>query len=1192
MNYKREGTPLPLLIRGEQMMNKTALKNFATQSRRKLIEQVQTKALLYGIDENNGLHIEEQFGQLLINGQTYPLSIKSAFTALQKQLEQKGYKQLLEEVAYTWFNRIIAIRYMEVHEYLPERVNVLSSSVGRVDPDILFEYDTMDLAIKTEEICELTNGGNMEGAYRILFVAQCNALNRILPFMFEPIQDYTELLLPEFLLDAESVIKTLVQNDELTDSFAEIEVIGWLYQYYIAEEKDRVFAQKSKYKKEEIPFATQLFTPKWIVQYMVQNSLGRYWTEAHREDEDLIHNWEYFIKHEEEDFHDKITPYVNKELKVEDIKLIDPAMGSGHILVYAFEVFYEIYEKCGYPEREIPRLILENNLYGLDIDDRAYQLAAFAIVMKATQYSRRFLRGVEREGIQLNIASIQETNPISDDVIAYIAQQEVGEQYNQVKAFFDQYYNAKTYGSLINITIQDMTFIEERLKHIQNNPVNDLFYGEQHEIAKQLLPALILQTKIVQDEYDVVVMNPPYMGSGNMSKELGDFLKKNYPDSKSDLFAAFMEVDPYIKKNGFYAAINQHSWMFLSSFEKLRKKLINTKFIDTMLHLGPRAFEEIGGEVVQSTTFVLRNTPLENSKGIYLRLIDGRTASEKKHRTFEAVQNPSVSYRYSFDQGNCKKVSGSSIIYWVNEVMMNLLSSEHTIGNSYEVGSGLSTSDNERFLRYHWEVSKNKIGKGLDSIDGKWFLFQKGGEFRRWYGNLLHVVNWENQGEEIKHWVTHNPKDPNTTHWSRRIFNTHLYFRRGITWSVISSGKISFRLTESNSMISNAAGGIFGDFSDKEYYNLLAALNSKLWGTIFNIINPTLNYSSGIIQKAPLPDITKLEFDDECIKISRDDWNSFETSWDFAKHPFLRESTTKVANAFERWENFTQSQFNKLKANEEELNRIFIEFYGLQGEFTPDVEDKDITVRKADLGRDVRSFLSYFIGCMVGRYSLDVECLAYAGGEWNGSMFSSFQPSKNGVVHFTDSSYFENDIISRLREFLAVTFAADTVGENLQWIAEALEMKNGEDAESRIRRYFQDDFFADHCKMYQKRPIYWLVDSGKQKGLRTLIYMHRYQPDTMATIRFEHLQEIQAKYQQEIADLENRLVNPNLSAMDKKRLTAEKVDFEKKIEELHEFDKHLAAIASEEMKIDLDDGVKVNYEKFYRGGKGVLAKIK
>ncbi|WP_274307982.1 BREX-1 system adenine-specific DNA-methyltransferase PglX [Solibacillus daqui] len=1159
-------------------MNKTALKNFATQSRRKLIEQVKTKALLYGIDENNGLHIEEQFGQLLINGQTYSLSMKTAFSALQKQFEQKGYRQLLEEAAYTWFNRIIAIRYMEVHEYLPERVNVLSSSVGRVDPDILFEYDTMDLTIKYEEIRELINAGNTEAAYRILFVAQCNALNRILPFMFEQIQDYTELLLPDFLLDAESVIKTLVQSEELTESFSEIEVIGWLYQYYIAEEKDRVFAQKSKYKKEEIPFATQLFTPKWIVQYMVQNSLGRYWTEAHREDEDLIDNWEYFIKHEEADFHEKIAPFVNKELKVEDIKLLDPAMGSGHILVYAFEVFYEIYEKCGYPERDIPRLILENNLYGLDIDDRAYQLAAFAVVMKATSYSKRFLRSVEREGIQLKLASIQETNHISEDVIAYIAQQEVGDQYNHVKAFFDQYHNAKTYGSLINITERDISFIEERLEKIQNNPVKDLFYGEQHEIAKQVLPALIHQTKIMRNEYDVVVMNPPYMGSSKMTRFLSDYLKENYSIGKADLFSAFMLVNHYFKKNSFLSVINQHSWMFLYTFKELREFISINRTVDTMLHLGPRTFEEISGEVVQSTTFVLRNSFLPQYNSKYCKLTHLKNSDLKKQYFLNEIQKNKVDV-FIKKVDEFQFYPDKTMCFWAGDNIKELYKFSKSLGDLFEVKSGIMTGKDPLHLRLWYEVEKEKIkynSKSYIDMQGyKWFPINKGGELKTFYGNNQYIVNLENDGEEIK-----------KTSTNYRLRDKELYFVPGITWSRVSTSNIAFRESIEGILFGDAGPVIFIKDPKIRLY-LLGFLNSVVAKKLLNYMNPTLNYQIRDIEQLPILSdtegidyISKLTSED--VLIAKKNWDSQETSWDFSLPRLLTLKGEDLGESYKNILDEYEKEKSILSKNILLINKYFSELYGLENLFSSFEDKEAITLIEVNQNREAKALISYFIGGRIGRFN-------------HGNINQS-----NEIIMLTESKLFELDIVDELKIFLKKEFNESHLNDNLKWLSQSLGniTSNNESPEEIIYKYIYNEFILDHNKMYQsisskqKYPIYWLVDSGKQKGLRALIYMHRYQPDTMAKIRFEHLQEIQAKYQQEIADLENRLVNPNLSATDKKKLNTEKVSFEKKIDELREFDKRLAAIAAEEIEIDLDVGVKVNYEKFYRGGKGVLAKIK
>lgn len=1164
-----------------EKVNKTELKNFAIQSRRQLIDQVKTKALMYGIDEKNDLEIQEQFGQLMINDKPYPLYMKPAFNSLKNQLKQKGYKQLVEEVAYTWFNRIIAIRYMEVHDYLPEKVNVLSSSVGRVDPDILYEYETMDLPVKQEEIRELLHAGDTEGAYRKLFIAQCNTLNSILPFLFEQIQDYTELLLLDFLLDAESVIKVLVQNDELTNSFDEIEVIGWLYQYYIAEEKDRVFSQKSKYKKEEIPFATQLFTPKWIVQYMVQNSLGRYWTESHREDEDLISNWEYFIKHEEEDFHEKIAPYVNKELRVEDIKLLDPAMGSGHILVYAFEIFHQIYEKCGYPEREIPRLILENNLYGLDIDDRAYQLAAFAVVMKAASYSRRFLRSVERDGIQINLASIQETNHISESVIAYIAQEEVGERYNQVKAFFDQYHNAKTYGSLINITERDITFIEERLDYIKDHPVEDLFLAEQHNIAKGVLPALVKQSKIMRNEYDIVVLNPPYMGLRNMNEDLSKFLSINYPISKIDLFSAYMEIKHYRKKNGFYSAVNQHSWMFLSTFSKVRNKLLSENFIDSMLHLGARAFEEVSGEIVQTTTYITRNYFVDDIKGVYLKLVDIKNPTEKKENALLSLKKKN-NY-YEFYQKDFRDIPDNPIVYWVSKNIRSIFENDLLVEFTISDGQN-KTGNNDKYMRFFWEIDNRKIGK-----NEKWLPYAKGGGYRKWYGNLECVVDWSKEARE------HYKKDKIS-----RIIPEYLWYKKGITWGLITTNAPSFRILPEISTFDVGGSSVFLR-DDNNLYLFLAILNSNLYRYVSSLLNPTISLQVKDVRSMPVAkfNLNEKEYIESRAKrnveIAQKDWNYNENSMNFSKNPlvFLSKEAETLKNVYELYIGILKENIEIVKYNEIEINKILNRVYKIpQEEVSYDVLEQDVALLKPDLLKDIKAFFSYFVGCLTGRYSLNLDSIVYAGGQWDDSKYILFKPNPKGIVHFTESAYFDDDIILRLREFLAAIFSIDTVDENMQWLAEALEMKKGEDAETRLRRYFIDEFFEEHCKMYQKRPIYWLVDSGKQKGLRTLIYMHRYQPDTMATIRFEHLQEIQAKYQNEITDLENRLVNPNLSASEKKKLTAEKTSFEKKMDELREFDKRLAEIANEEIEIDLDDGVKVNYEKFYRGGKGVLAKIK
>ncbi|MEK5083807.1 BREX-1 system adenine-specific DNA-methyltransferase PglX [Bacillus sp. FSL H8-0515] len=1145
-------------------MNKTELKNFAIQSRRQLIDQVKTKAQMYGIDEKNGLEIKEQFGQLMINNKPYPLYMKPAFNSLKNQLKQKGYKQLVEEVAYTWFNRIIAIRYMEVHDYLPEKVNVLSSSVGRVDPDILFEYETMDLPVKQEEIRELLDAGDTEGAYRKLFIAQCNTLNSILPFLFEQIQDYTELLLPDFLLDAESVIKVLVQNDELTNSFQEIEVIGWLYQYYISEEKDRVFKKDSKYIKSEIPAATQLFTPKWIVQYMVQNSLGRYWTEAHRKDEDLIGNWDYYIKHEEVDFYEKIAPYINNDLKVEDIKLLDPAMGSGHILVYAFEVFYQIYEKSGYPVGEIPRLIIENNLYGLDIDDRAYQLAAFAIVMKAASYSRRFLRSIQRKAIQLNLASIQETNSISDDVIAYLAQKESGEIFNELERFFKQYHNAKTYGSLIDITESNTTFLQERLIQIQNNPVEDLFYVEQHDKVKEILPSLIHQTKIMRNEYDIVVMNPPYMGTKKMEKNLADYINKQYPNNNQDLFSAMMvTMMEGVKTNGFIAEIAPHSWMFLTTYNKFRNKVLKDFYIDSLIHLGTDAFEELNGEVVQTASTVFRKTPHLNLEGHYKRLVDINSAEGKRRGFFNSNND------YKFNQNLAHHIDESPISYWASDKVREIFSSNTSLGNVAEVKKGMFTGKNEMFLRLWFEVDKNKIGFNFPSVtlahqsNFLYYPLNKGGTFRKWYGNQEYVIKFDrtNYAAIAKNGGHRSPQ---------------FYFNEALTWTKVTNNGLSVRYSSEGYINNDASMAMYK--KDLDLLILLGFLNSKVAKYLLSFISPTMNYNQGDLVRIPVNLKMKehqeaiVEIVKSCLDIAMRDWNSQETSWDFEMDLLLKNTkSSRISESYETYVMESENEIAELKNLQSKLDSIFCDVYGIEEDILEATGEEVLSKRCYSREELTKNFLSYFVGYVLGRFN---------------------ESPKYPILTITEKQYFHEDIIEILKLFLKDNFSEETINENLEWLASSLKKRKNESPETTLRKYFLDEFFKEHCKIYQKRPIYWLIDSGKQRGLRTLIYMHNYQPDTMATIRFEHLQEIQAKYQNEITDLENRLVNPSLSASEKKKLTAEKISFEKKMDELREFDIRLAEIANEEIEIDLDDGVKVNYEKFYRAGKGVLAKIK
>ena len=886
-------------------MDKNAIKKYAVWARRELISRVSQKAAFYGItDTDHGTVGAESVDERVLTA-----AEKKQRDALIHQIQKDGYEQTIEEVAYTWFNRFSALRYMEVNGYLPTHVRVFTDDAGALKPQILTEAINLELdGLDMQKVYDLKNSNQDEALYRYLLITQCNALNAILPGMFQKIEDYTELLLPDNLLREGSVIEQMVTTIPEEDWTDQVQIIGWLYQYYNAEKKDEVFAalkKNVKITKENIPAATQLFTPDWIVRYMVENSLGRLWIERNAgsaideyderpgdQNEYLLHNWKYYV------FEAKQSPVVEKELSEkrkalaglapEQIKCIDPCCGSGHIMVYMFDVLMQIYQSYGYTPREAARSIVAHNLYGLDIDERAAQLSYFAVMMKARQYDRQFLRYRDEDGnlhvFQPNIYAICESNDISRGALKYfgwsMSDMERNLAVEQISDLLDTMQDAKEYGSIITVPDYDWGLLYRFVGTVDYSGQLDFDAGNLEETKEKLWRLLEVAATLAQ-KYDVVVTNPPYMGVSNASAKVQEYIKKEYPDSKSDFFAVFIErCGKMLSPNRYQAMITQHAWMFLSSFEKLRTKLLSTVDIVNMAHLGARAFEEIGGEVVQTTSFVIRKSHVADYKGKYCRLIDP-TTQQGKEDMFLAGEN-----RYEADQSNFSKIPGSPVAYWLSEKFIDLLSQEKNIGKMKDSGSGLSTADNERFLRFFWEVDIEKIASS--KIDKKkWYLFHKGGEYRKWYGNLIYVVNWEDDGREIKYWVTHNPKDPNTTSWSRRIFNTHLYFQKGITWSVISSGDISFRAIDENAMISNAAGGIFGFSTDDDRNEFMAALNTKVWALIFSTINPTLNYSSGVIQKAPCPNIIGTALGSECVSNSKDDWDSYETSWDFKRNPLV-----------------------------------------------------------------------------------------------------------------------------------------------------------------------------------------------------------------------------------------------------------------------------------------------------------------
>ena len=1157
-------------------MDKNAIKKFAVWARTELIARVSLKGVEYGITEDN---IEDANADS-VGGKVLTADEKKQRQALIAEINDKGYKQVMEEVAYTWFNRFSALRFMEVNGYLPSHVRVFTDEENKFKPQIITEAIHLDLdGLDMEKVYELKDAEKTEELYKYLLIVQCNALNKILPGMFQKIADYTELLLPGNLLREGSVIQQMIELIPEDDWKDAVQIIGWLYQYYNSEKKDDVFAalkKNVKITKENIPAATQLFTPDWIVRYMVENSLGRLWLEGHpdvkeqllsteekqsayaagkRDPEDT--KWHYYLEEAEQEPEVQAQlAEIRKEyaaLTPDQLKVIDPCSGSGHILAYMFDVLMKIYESYGYTTREAVASIVENNLYGLDIDDRAAQLAYFAVMMKARQYDRRFFS----RGIQPHVYAIVESNHVDKFAVDYFCNGDM-KLTAAMDTIIKELHDAKEYGSILTVTPQDWSALYDRFAEI----TEDINMSRETAL-RELLP-LVQVAEALAQKYDVVVTNPPYMGASGMSMKLSDFVKKNYPDSKSDLFAVCIERgNQMVVANGINCMVTMQSWMFLSSFEKMRINILQNKNITNLMHMENMVMGIAFGTAV--TAF--RNCCIDQYKGTYNHVkyedIVGDTPKEFPIQGNRFAQ---------ISTDNFSKIPGSPVAYWLSDTVFNIFAtSEKHIGN-YALGEGKNvTTNNARYILFIWEVSNKKIG----AFDYKWLPCAMGGERRKWYGNIVNVIDWSDEAR------TFYKKTP-----AGRIIREEFWGLPGVTWGKISSGSPSFRILEQKQMYQETA---VLQRNIEDSYFLLTILNTKISEFFLKFLAPTVNFQLQDICAIPVPkqlqDVRSevTEYGIGSLKIAKRDWDSFETSLDFQHHPLLRKVST-IAEAFEQWQTECDDRFNQLKANEEELNRILIDIYGLQDELTPEVEDKDVTVRKADLGRDIRSFISYAVGCMFGRYSLDVDGLAYAGGEWDASKYASFAADKDNIIPICDDEYFEDDIVGLFVEFVKTVYGADMLDENLKFIADALGGKG--QPKDIIRNYFLNDFYKDHCKIYQKRPIYWLFDSGKKNGFKALIYMHRYQLDTIARIRTDYVHEQQARYRTAIADLEQRIANAS---------TGERVKLKKKLTtlqaqdtEIRIYEEKIHHLADQMVSIDLDDGVKKNYAIF----QDVLAKIK
>ena len=1235
-------------------MNKTAIKNFAIWARNKLIADIQYRAGLMGITAD-GIKdpLPQSTGTMefydigtsepyAITGEAIPQRRKLVEVIRKKEKDSNyatAYKYILEEVAYTWFNRLIAIRFMEVNDYLPSHIRVLSSESGKIEPDLVttpFDAELTFTSAEEEIVLRLKTENKLDELFRLLFIKQCNALNEILPALFEKTSDYTELLLNLSVVDQEGVVYHLTHDipeqdfdithpDENGKIQGQVEIIGWLYQYYNTEPKSAAFAKNGKITKEEIPAVTQLFTPDWIVRYMVENSLGRIfidkrkeqgvfadgrapeemtWDEAEAKriasEEEIAGQmgWKYYLPEAAQ------TQEVRQQLDeiqkqseykdVRDIKVIDPCMGSGHILVYAFDVLMQMYENDGYSQRDAAQCILEHNLFGLDIDDRAAQLAYFAVMMKARQYDRRIFS----RGIQPHVYAIAESNDIDAFTRDYFANNDP-----KLKAALDSIMNdlrdAKEYGSILTVAPVDFAVLYARVDEVQND------ISLHRESALNTILPLIRVAEVLAQQYDVVVTNPPYMGNSGMNDKLSEFVKEHFPSTKSDMSTVFMERTLQVcKQNGYIAMINIPVWMFLSSFEDMRHWLLQQKQIINMLHFGRGVF----GSDFGTTSFIIQSARIKNYSAEYRRLFKRQGAVDPLETKEKWFFDGFGTY-YSI-QDELELIDGSPIAYWANSIVRSAFQHGTPMRVAAPPKQGSTTGCNDMFLRFWHEVQKK---------EQKWFPCLKGGAYRKWYGNHDYVIDWENNGKRI------------IAEGRQTIRNADKLFCEGISWSRVTIGASSFRIMERGFFFESASGVCFPNEVNRKY--ILGLLNSKVVQAIAEMLNPTATLQSGDLARVPvLKDNNKFEqvnrLVEDNIKLSMMDWDSYEISWDFKGHPLVLgrlpepvwgDVPDKVA--FQNtsipytyriyWKKACEYRFEKLKANEEELNRVFISIYGLQDELTPEVADKDVTVHRIfDTKNDVPesmqgssyvrtkrdeivSLLSYAVGCMFGRYSLDTDGLAYAGGDWDDGKYKTFLPDRDGILPITDEEYLEDDIVSCLCDWLKAVYGADTLEENLDFIAVALGGK-GNSSREIIRSYFLKDFFKDHCKTYQKRPIYWLFDSGKQNGFKALIYLHRYTPDTIGNLRVDYLHKMQRVYESEINRMQD-MIDHSTNAREVAASTKRKEKLQKQLKECRDYDEMIAHLALSRIELDLDDGVKVNHEKIQTASDGkkyaVLAKI-
>ena len=1202
-------------------MNKSNLKLFAIEARNELMEKMRTRLDILGITKK-GIEKAKVVGrEVEINGSLYP---KESYNSLVRKYKQIGYEELVEESAYTWFNKLTALAFMEANEYIDEKMifnNGLKNEPGIIDNYYDFEFfKNLDSELQKElhDLRDENTANSIEKLYSILVEEKCEELSAIMPFIFKKKGTYSDILFPTGLLLENSL---LVRIREEIGKEAPIELIGWLYQFYNSEKKDQVFEalkKNTKITKENVPAATQLFTPDWIVKYMVENSLGKLALESTGINESLKTNWKYYIESELDESSEKI--------KIEDVKILDPAMGSGHILVYAFDLLFEIYENLGWSTKDSVLSILKNNLYGLEIDERAGQLASFALMMKAREkFSRLFSVLKREETFKLNTLIIEESNNLSEKIKNKVKDNNL----NNLSKIIEDFEDAKEYGSILKLETIDKETLEKEfnlLKESLDNEQGTLIFNEDEldiniEEDLELIESLIVQHIALTNKYEAVITNPPYMGGKGFSPRLKTYVEKNYKDTKSDLFAVFIErCNEFTKKNCYTSMITMQSWMFLSSFETLRKNIIEKTEIKSLNHLGTRAFSEIGGEVVSTVAWITKKISSKN-EGTYIRLVDYNNA-ELKEQEFSNKDN-----YFQAKQKDFEKIPGSPIAYWVSDKVREIFEKNQKLSEIADSKNGFTTGNNDLFLRNWNEINYSKIGYSMSNSQEaleskkKWFPYNKGGEFRKWYGNQEYLVNWENDGYEIKNFYDEKGK------LRSRPQNAECYFKESISWSKVSSSNFSMRFYQKGLLFADAG---MSYFSNENLKYILGLSNSKLINKILSLLSPTLNFEVGHISNIPI--VTKENslienLVEKNISISKEEWDSRETSWDFERSSLIDDKDLKTA--YENYCSHWRDNFVQLHKNEEELNRLFIEIYDLQDEMDEKVSLDDITILKKEakiveidnskarefssesekylydrgvsleFNRDelVKQFLSYAIGCIMGRYSTNKPGLIMANrddvlelssnkflvkdtnGELRQEVKTKFLPDEFGILPITAEKDFSNDIVERVKEFVKFVYGEESLKDNLNFIAEALGNKDNKSAEEILRAYFITAFYKDHLQRYQNRPIYWLMNSGKKNAFSCLFYMHRYEPLTVARVRADYLIHYQEMLENKRKFIERQLYAEDITAKEKKNVEKELKDLDVLLKELREYANEVKHIAEQKIALDLDDGVNVNYER-------------